>query len=42
MAIEFGNGIVLKGLNRRIVKELKTLNVSDMATLTKVVEEVCN
>jgi len=42
MAIEFGNGIVLKGLNRRIAKELKTLNVSDMTTLTKVVEEVCN
>jgi len=42
LAIEFGNGITLKGLNRRIVKELKTLNVSDMATLQKVVEEVCN
>ena len=42
MAIEFGNGITLKGLNRRIAKELKTLNVSDMATLAKVVEEVCN
>ena len=42
IAIEFGNGIVLKGLNRRIAKELKTLNVSDMASLAKVVEEVCN
>ncbi len=42
MAIEFGNGIVLKGLNRRIVKELKTLNISDMASLEKVKEEVCN
>ncbi|MCD4667001.1 MAG: ACP S-malonyltransferase, partial [Sulfurimonas sp.] len=42
IAIEFGNGIVLKGLNRRISKELKTLNVSDMASLEKVVEEVCN
>ena len=42
IAIEFGNGIVLKGLNRRIAKELKTLNVSDMASLEKVVEEVCN
>ena len=42
MAIEFGNGITLKGLNRRIVKELKTLNISDMASLAKVVEEVCN
>jgi [acyl-carrier-protein] S-malonyltransferase len=42
MAIEFGNGIVLKGLNRRIAKELKTLNISDMASLEKVKEEVCS
>ena len=42
MAIEFGNGITLKGLNRRIAKGLKTLNISDMASLSKVVEEVCN
>ena len=42
MAIEFGNGIVLKGLNRRIAKELKTLNVSDNESLAKVIEEVCN
>ena len=42
MAIEFGNGITLKGLNRRIAKELKTLNISDMDSLSKVVEEVCN
>lgn len=42
MAIEFGNGIVLKGLNRRIAKELKTLNVSDNESLSKVVEEICN
>jgi len=42
MAIEFGNGITLKGLNRRIAKDLKTLNISDMASLAKVVEEVCN
>lgn len=42
MAIEFGNGIVLKGLNRRIVKELKTVNISDMESLSKVVEEVCS
>ena len=41
MAIEFGNGVTLKGLNRRIVKELKTLNISDMASLEKVAEEVC-
>ncbi len=42
MAIEFGNGITLKGLNRRIAKSLTTLNISDMASLSKVVEEVCN
>jgi len=42
MAIEFGNGVVLKGLNRRIAKELKTLNISDMASLEKVKEEVCS
>jgi len=41
MAIEFGNGVVLKGLNRRIAKDLKTLNVSDTASLEKVKEEVC-
>jgi len=41
MAIEFGNGITLKGLNRRIAKELKTLNISDMASLEKVKEEIC-
>ncbi len=42
MAIEFGNGVTLKGLNRRIAKELKTLNISDMASLEKVAGEVCN
>ena len=42
MAIEFGNGITLKGLNRRIVKELKTLNISDMVSLNKVKEEICS
>ncbi len=42
MAIEFGNGITLKGLNRRIAKELTTLNISDMASLEKVKEEVCS
>ena len=42
MAIEFGNGVTLKGLNRRIVKELKTLNISDMASLEKVKEEICS
>ncbi|MEA1891483.1 MAG: ACP S-malonyltransferase [Campylobacterota bacterium] len=42
MAIEFGNGVVLKGLNRRIVKDLKTLNISDMASLSKVTQEICS
>lgn len=42
MAIEFGNGITLKGLNRRIAKELTTLNISDMASLAKVKEEICS
>jgi [acyl-carrier-protein] S-malonyltransferase len=41
IAIEFGHGNVLKGLNRRIAKDLKTLNVSDMDSLAKVIEEVC-
>ena len=38
--IEFGNGVVLKGLNRKICKETPTLNVNDMASLEKVIEEV--
>jgi len=42
IAIEFGNGTVLKGLNKRIAKDLNTVNISDMANLAKVVEEVCN
>ncbi len=42
LAIEFGHGVVLKGLNKRIAKDLNTLNISDMASLAKVVEEVCN
>lgn len=42
MAIEFGNGVTLKGLNRRIAKDLKTLNISDMTSLEKVTEEICN
>lgn len=40
LAIEFGNGVVLKGLNRRIAKDLKTINISDMATLQKAIEEL--
>ena len=42
MAIEFGNGVTLKGLNHRIAKELKTLNISDMSSLEKVIEELSN
>ncbi|WP_420827474.1 ACP S-malonyltransferase [Nitrosophilus alvini] len=37
--IEFGNGSVLKGLNRRISK-VPTLNVSDVATLEKTLSEL--
>ena len=40
MAIEFGNGKVLAGLNRRINKEMPTLNVFDMESLSRVVEEL--
>jgi len=42
IAIEFGNGVTLKGLNRRIAKDLKTLNISDMASLEAVKEEICS
>nr|WP_321266022.1 ACP S-malonyltransferase [uncultured Sulfurimonas sp.] len=42
MAIEFGNGVTLKGLNKRIAKDLITLNISDMDSLQKVSEEICN
>lgn len=41
LVIEFGNGVVLKGLNRRIAKDLTTLNVSDIKTLDTVVEQLC-
>ena len=33
MMIEFGNGAVLKGMNRKIVKPVPTLNVSDLKSL---------
>ncbi len=36
--IEFGNGNVLKGLNKRIAKDIDTLNVADMDSLNSVVE----
>jgi [acyl-carrier-protein] S-malonyltransferase len=42
MAIEFGNGVTLKGLNRRIAKDMTTLNISDFDSLAKVVEEISN
>ena len=37
--IEFGNGSVLKGLNKKITK-ISTLNISDMATLEAVIGEL--
>jgi [acyl-carrier-protein] S-malonyltransferase len=40
MMIEFGNGIVLKGLNRKICKATPTVNVSDMESLEKVLGEL--
>lgn len=40
MFIEFGNGIVLKGLNRKICKGTPTVNVSDMKSLEKVLGEL--
>lgn len=38
MLIEFGNGAVLKGMNRKIVKSVPTQNVSDMKTLEATLE----
>ncbi|MEA3513483.1 MAG: ACP S-malonyltransferase [Campylobacterota bacterium] len=38
MFIEFGNGAVLKGLNRKICKSVPTLNVSDIKSLTDTLE----
>jgi len=38
--IEFGNGAVLKGLNRKIVKSIPTLNVSDMKSLEATLEKL--
>lgn len=38
LMIEFGNGSVLKGLNKKIVPEIETLNVSDMESLAKACE----
>ena len=38
--IEFGNGAVLKGLNRKINKNVPTLNVSDMKSLQSTMEKL--
>ena len=38
--IEFGNGAVLKGLNRKICKSVPTLNVSDMKSLESTLESL--
>ena len=40
MLIEFGNGAVLKGLNRKIIKSVPTANVSDMKTLKDTLEKL--
>lgn len=40
MMIEFGNGSVLKGMNRKIVKSVPTLNVSDMKSLEDTMEKL--
>jgi len=40
MMIEFGNGAVLKGMNRKIIKSVPTLNVSDMKTLEATLEKL--
>ena len=38
--IEFGNGKVLAGLNRKISAEIKTYNIYDSESLKNVVEEL--
>ena len=38
--IEFGNGAVLKGMNRKIIKSVPTLNVSNTETLTATLEAI--
>ncbi|MDT8338571.1 MAG: ACP S-malonyltransferase [Sulfurimonas sp.] len=42
IAIEFGNGATLKGLNKRIAPNLETYTISDMKSLQEVVEKICN
>ncbi|MFZ5374455.1 MAG: malonyl CoA-acyl carrier protein transacylase, partial [Campylobacterota bacterium] len=36
--IEFGNGAVLKGLNKRNAPNIETYGISDMDSLAKVCE----
>jgi [acyl-carrier-protein] S-malonyltransferase len=38
MMIEFGNGAVLKGLNKRNAPDVETLGISDMESIAKVCE----
>ena len=38
--IEFGNGRILAGLNRKISSDIKTYNVSDLESINKVKEEL--
>lgn len=38
MMIEFGNGVVLKGLNKRNAPDVETVGISDMESLAKVCE----
>jgi len=40
LLIEFGNGTVLKGLNRKIIKSIPTLNVSDLKSLENTLEKL--
>ena len=40
LMIEFGHGVVLKGLNRRIVKTTPTLSVSDFKSLDTTIENL--
>lgn len=42
IAIEFGNGATLAGLNKRIAPQMQTYNISDMRSLLEVVEAVCS
>jgi [acyl-carrier-protein] S-malonyltransferase len=41
IAIEFGNGATLKGLNKRIAPDLETYTISDLKSLEEVVALLC-